>query len=179
MKKSHSIYYKHPTTVTFLYSRAVNKRVFAVIRFLVLAALAGPASADVTCSVSSSGVSFGSYDVFSAVDNDAAGDIGVSCTGLTDNSTAAYEILLSTGGGSYVSRLMASESNYLAYNLYTNSSYSTIWGDNSTGTDVISDSYSLGLTTVTNNYSVYGRIPAGQNVLVGSYSDMLIVTVNY
>lgn len=171
------IYYKRPAAIACSGSSAVRNRVFAAM--LSLGVPAGSVYADATCSVSTSGVSFGAYDVFSPGANDAAGNISVACTGLTESSTAAYDILLSTGGGSYASRLMASGSNPLTYNLYTNSSRSIVWGDGSAGTAVVSDGYGLGLTTVTNHYPIYGRIPAGQNAYVGNYSDTLVVTVNY
>lgn len=74
-----------------------------------------------------------------------------------------------------------SGSNPLSYNLYTNSSRTTIWGDGTGGTSIISRNFILGLLgsiTLTNN--VYGRLPAGQTTAaVGSYGDTITVTVNY
>jgi spore coat protein U-like protein len=138
--------------------------------------LTGTAYADASCTVSSTGVSFGAYDVFNT---DTTGNISVACTGLTESSTVAYDILISTGGGSYPSRAMTSGGHLLNYNLYINNSRSIVWGDGSAGTAKISDGYGLGLSAVIKDYSIYGRIPARQNGYVGSYSDMIIVTVNY
>ena len=156
-----------------------GSRIFVAIVFLTLGVQAGSAYADSTCSVSTSGVSFGAYDVFSPSANETVGNISVACTGLTGSSSAAYDILISTGGGSFTSRLMSSGSHTLAYNLYTDSNRSIVWGDGSVGTQIVSDSYSLGLSQVTKDYSIYGRIPAQQNAYVGSYSDTLVVTVNF
>ena len=75
--------------------------------------------------------------------------------------------------------MMVNEDKTLVYNLYTQANYAIIWGDGSPGTAVISDSYSVGQDTISNQYPIYGRIPAGQNSYIGSYIDILIVTVNY
>lgn len=179
MQRSYSINFKCLATVTHSDLRAASQHFFSAIRFLALAILTGTVYADATCTINSNGVNFGTYDVFSLADNETVGDIGVSCTGLTESSTASYDIQISAGEGSFTSRLMTSGSSHLNYNLYINSSYSIVWGDNSGSTAVISDSYSLGLDTVTNHYPVYGLIPARQNVDVGNYNDTLIVTVNY
>jgi len=144
-----------------------------------LGVLSGTAYADASCTVSSTGVSFGAYDVFNTSDTDTTGNISVACTGLTESSTVAYDILISTGGGSYASRAMNSGGHLLSYNLYTNNSRSIVWGDGSAGTAKISDGYGLGLSAIIKDYSIYGRIPARQNAYVGSYNDMIIVTVNY
>lgn len=74
---------------------------------------------------------------------------------------------------------MRSGSNTLGYNLYTDATRSTIWGDGNAGTFTIADAYVLTAITITRNYPVYGRIFPGQNVRVGSYADSITVTVNY
>lgn len=171
------IYYQQPATITCSGAYAFSQLMFAAL--LSLGVLTSSAYADATCSVNTSGVSFGDYDVFNPSDNDTTGNISVACAGLTESSTVAYDILISTGGGSYASRSMTSGGHVLTYNLYTNNSRSIVWGDGSAGTAKISDGYSLGLNTVTKDYFIYGRIPARQNAYVGSYSDTIIVTVNY
>lgn len=122
----------------------------------------------VTCSVSASGVNFGSYDVFSNVSSDGAGSVSVSC-----DEAASYSIAISAGNGSYASRWMASGAHQLAYNLYRDASRTTIWGDGTGGSAVVSGSGS-GAT-----HTVYGRIPSRQNVYAGSYSDNIVVIVTY
>lgn len=67
----------------------------------------------------------------------------------------------------------------IEYNLYTDSTRTTLWGDGSAGTSYVSDGYLLGLLTVSRNYPVYGRVPAGQNLPAGVYSDVVVVTVDY
>jgi spore coat protein U domain-containing protein, fimbrial subunit CupE1/2/3/6 len=83
----------------------------------------------------------------------------------------------SGGSGGFNPRQMrrAGASDLLGYNLYTTASMSTVWGDGSAGTSTVF------LSKVNRNHpvttSVYGRIPPGQNVSVGSYADTLTVTI--
>lgn len=121
-----------------------------------------------TCSLSVQGVSFGSYDTFSNAALDSTGDIGVSC----DVSTP-YTIALSPGGGSYALRVMSSGAHTLNYNLYTDATRTTVWGDGTGGTATV------GGSAASANYTVYGRISASQNAYVGSYSDIITVTLNF
>lgn len=121
-----------------------------------------------TCSVSTTGVNFGSYDVFSNVNSDGAGSVSVSC-----DAAASYSIAISSGNGPYALRLMVSGTHQLAYNLYRDASRSTIWGDGTGGSAVVSGS-GTGAT-----HTVYGRIPSRQNVYAGSYSDNIVVIVTY
>jgi spore coat protein U-like protein len=131
-----------------------------------------------SCTVSANGgVSFGVYDVFSASAKDATGDISVTCSGI--GLLVGYDILVGTGNGSFASRYMLSGSHQLFYNLFTTLGYSIIWGDGSPGTAKIHDGYTLGLFPRTEHYPIYGRIPARQNTYVGSYSDTILMTINF
>lgn len=153
---------------------ADGRRFFPAILALVL----GAGSAyGAKCTVSTSGVSFGVYDVFSTGNNEATGYINVSCNAI--GVLVSYNILLSTGGGSFASRSMASGSHNFAYNLYTTSGYSIVWGDGTGGTGTVSDSFPKGENSRDRDHAVYGRIPAGQNAYVGNYSDTITVTINY
>lgn len=120
------------------------------------------------CTVSAQSVLFGNYDVFSSQPLDGAGNIGVNCS-----PGASYTLSLSTGGGSYSQRELAGSTQILYYNLYTSASRSVVWGDGIGGTGTVSGSGESA------NHTVYGRIPAGQNLPVGSYSDTIIVTVTF
>jgi spore coat protein U-like protein len=122
------------------------------------------------CTISTSGLSFGNYDVFSTTNTDITGTINVNCTNKT-----SYVLSLSTGSGTYSSRTMKSGTNILAYNLFLDPTHLTIWGDGSAGTGTVSGS-GTGANTAT---TVYGRIAARQNVRVGTYSDVITVTVTY
>jgi spore coat protein U-like protein len=120
------------------------------------------------CNLTAVGVSFGNYNVFSGQDTDVTGAVTVSC-----QSAAMYSISLSPGFGSFTGRRLTNGIYQLGYNLFTDPQRLTIWGDGSGGTAAVSGSGTGG------TYTVFGRIPAGQNAYVGSYNDMIVVTVTY
>jgi spore coat protein U-like protein len=120
------------------------------------------------CSLSVIGLSFGSYDVFGALPLEITGSVTVTC-----NEATPYTITLSPGAGSYSGRSMPGTSGALTYNLYLDPGRTTVWGDGSAGTGIISD------TGTSGTYTVYGRISAGQNAFIGNYSDSIIVTLTY
>lgn len=131
-------------------------------------ALPACARAATTCTLTITNVAFAAYDVFTKTKTNSTGKVKVKCSAI-----ATYTISLSPGSGTFTSRLMQSGSGQLDYNLYTSSTHTTIWGDGTSGTSTVSAT-SLGAT-----YTVYGQIPALQNVPVGSYSDTITVTVTY
>jgi spore coat protein U-like protein len=160
--------------VTALSMSRIARRVLAV----VLLCLSGSAGA--ACSVSATAVGFGNYNPLSAFDTDATGTVTVTCSGLA-SVLLSYEILLSKGSaGSYTPRRMASGGNTLNYNLYTNITRTTIWGDNTGGSSRVTGAILVQLLVPTSNlHTIYGRIPASQNVAAGSYGDTITVTLNY
>jgi spore coat protein U-like protein len=121
-----------------------------------------------TCTVTITNLAFAAYDVFSKTKTTSTGKVKVKC-----NVLDTYTISLSAGFGTFTSRVLESGSDQLDYNLYTNSAHTTIWGDGTSGTSTVSAT-STGAT-----YTVYGLIPARQNVPVGTYSDTITVTVTY
>jgi spore coat protein U-like protein len=129
-----------------------------------------PARADAAhCTVTTVSVAFGAYDPRAAAATDGVGSVIVSCSGNPGSST-----LSSTTGqsGTYSARVMTAGSYSLSYNLYTTSSRTTQWGDGSGGTAVLS-------LNSAGTYTIYGRIPALQNVGAGTYSDSIVVTLTY
>jgi len=177
------IEYQHSETGADYGPHTVKHRFFAAILALALGSIADFAYG-ASCSVSSSGVSFGVYNVFNSGDNDSAGIIRVSCTGLSSVG-AAYEIKLNVGvgsGSSFSSRVMASttdSSHHLNYNLYTNSSHTSVWGDGSAGTTTVSGGFLLGIDSQATDHDIFRRILARQNAYVGSYSDTVTMTINF
>jgi spore coat protein U-like protein len=153
----------------------VKTRVLS-LALVVAAALAWsvPARA-VSCTISATvPVAFGAYDRTSGTALDSSGSVTYQCgiAGLLDVLT----ITMSTGNGTYASRTMLNGANPMSYNLYTNAGRTTVWGDGSSGTAVYGP-VTLNLLAIT--VPVYGRIPPGQNVAVGSFSDTIVVTLNF
>lgn len=128
------------------------------------------------CTVSATGINFGAYDVFNALDTDSTGTVTITC----DDSppvTATIEIGVSPISGGFNPRQMqhVSLADLLNYNLYTKNNRNTIWGDGTGGSSsVTKKAGNSNPTTLT----YYGSIPATQNVSVGVYGDTLMVTVS-
>jgi spore coat protein U-like protein len=120
------------------------------------------------CTLTTSGIAFGGYDPFVNQDVDSAANISVTC-----DETTSYSIALSTGNGTYETRAMTSGLHHLLYNLYVDATLTTVWGDGTGQSATVSDTQSAA------NYTVYGRIPAGQNPYVGVYSDTIVITVTF
>lgn len=133
-----------------------------------------------SCSASATPTSFGTYNPFSQAPLDTTGRVTVTCQDVL-NIVVSYTIRLSAGSsGDYTTREMAGPGYQLQYNLYTDSARSSVWGDGSGGSATVSDGYLLAvLFPVVRSYDVYGRITGGQNVPPGSYSDTIIVTIDY
>jgi spore coat protein U-like protein len=125
------------------------------------------------CTVSATDLNFGDYDASHPSARDASSTLGVTCSNGQD-----YTVALGTGSGSgatIADRKMTSGANTLNYGLYSDSSHNTIWGDGTLASVTVpgtGDGQAQSLT-------VHGRIPPGQHVASGTYSDTITVTLNY
>jgi len=144
---------------------------------LLLLVSAGDAVA--ACNVSATGISFGPYDVFAPSPLDSTGSVSVSCDELPP-ADVVIEIGPSPGSGGFSPRQMRHLSlpDRLSYNLFTDASRSSVWGDGTAGTQTVF------LKNVKRQKppvmtTIYGRIPPGQNVPVGAYTDTLTVTITW
>jgi spore coat protein U-like protein len=144
-----------------------------------------PVTASVTanCTISTaSAVAFGAYDpvVTNATSGSplvATGTINVSCT-----SGASTTVTLSEGtnhdtgtstAAAPVRRMNDGGTNYLSYQLYSEGTRTTVWGDTApTGLAYSGIGSQESLT-------VYGRVPGAQNVPSGSYSDTVVATITF
>lgn len=143
-----------------------------ILRLALLAAsLCGaPAFA---CSISVSGVPFGAYDTLSPSAVITAAQIEIDC----QKGNQQPEVALGTGAaGSYAPREMGGPPDVLQYNLFTNATYTTVWGDGRGGTSTV---WPAEVRNKSFRATIYGRIPGGQNVHAGSYSDTVFITVNF
>ncbi len=136
--------------------------------------LAGRARA--ACTVATTNVNFGNYDAFIATPLDSTGSVTVSCD-QNPPTDVTVAIGASTTSGGFYPRMMRHtfRPDRLNYNFFTNSSVNVIWGDGTAGTETVL------LRKINRNRpktaTIYGRIPPGQNVSSGSYSDRLTVTI--
>jgi spore coat protein U-like protein len=150
---------------------------------MLLLMVAAPVAGTVSCSVSATGISFGSYDVFAASPITSTTTISVTCTLQSGGATTVnYAIALAPGASNtFVQRQMKNGVNALGYNLYSDSARTTVWGDGTGSTQTVSGSMRVkpSTPTLTNNFTGYGSVPALQDVGVGAYSDNITITVTY
>ena len=146
---------------------------------LILGWCAGISQAAATCDISSSSSAFGNYDSIANQDRDTTAVVSITCSGTVGDSVS-YTISLSSGSGAYSNRQLISAVGPLNYNLYTDISRSQVWGDGAAATATVGDSYTLSVSPSTRNYTIYGRIPAGQtSAMPGAYSDNIVMTLVY
>lgn len=133
-----------------------------------------------------SGVAFGLYDPLTGSHRDSDGSITLSCrkTGLGAifGGSIDYEIRLNAGSsGSFMPRAMSSGVDTLEYNLYTEQTRNTVWGDGAGGTVSKMGGLSFGFLAgdKTETFTIYGRVFGGQYVSAGTYTDMITATVLY
>jgi spore coat protein U-like protein len=137
-----------------------------------------PAPSDaMTCSFTSVvGVSFGSYSVLATSPVDTAGSVTYLCeSGPADFITIDIDAGTS---GTFSARTLVNGGSTLSYNLYESATRTgNPWGNGAGGTThygpVLAE---LDTPTV---ITVYGRIPAQQNVPAGAYADTVVVTINF
>jgi spore coat protein U-like protein len=119
---------------------------------------------------SSSGIFFGNYSSGSPLNiNGTVQFLCTTTTPWTISSNAG-----TTSGGTIPNRLLANGSNTLPYQLYTDSTYTTIFGNGTSGSS-FTGVFDNGYKTLT----IYGKVPSGNYPLPGSYSDSITITLTY
>lgn len=137
------------------------------------------ALAALSCSATALGVVFPNYNGLSSPSSYTygSGSVTVSCLNLLFATPITVSITKGNAT-SYNPRAMIFGSYVLNYNLYIDGAYTQIWGDGTGGSVSKSDTIG-GLLGSSLTYTVYGRLPGGQNVAAGAYTDTVFVTVIY
>ncbi len=132
------------------------------------------------CTVSTTGLNFTNYDVFSPLAYNTTGTVSVLCT-IAPPPDVTISIGPSTHSGGFIPRQMkhASLPDLLSYNLYIDAGGTSVWGDGTSGTQTVflkkvKKSKKKPKPVVT---TIYGIVPPLQNVSIGTYSDLLTVTI--
>ena len=126
------------------------------------------------CDIRTTPLAFGTYDplVQHAVQPlDRAGSITITCTKGTA-ATIGLDGGLRTSG---TNRNLSSGSAMLAYDLFQDASRTQPWGDGEADALDAGDAPSDAPRT----FVVFGRIFAGQDVPVGTYTDSVVVLVDF
>jgi spore coat protein U-like protein len=152
----------------------------AELVFIVLLLLAPSQAQAGSCTISVTGLVFGSYNVFSSAPAASTGTISHSCKwqGWEVQQGQTFKITISAGqSGNHTARTMRNGADALTYNVFMDASATLIWGDGTGGTSDFT-----GLAKPGNNdddLTLYGMIPAGQDVSAGTYADTLNVMIDY
>jgi spore coat protein U-like protein len=126
------------------------------------------------CSISLTNVQFGTYDVFTAVPLRSTGAVVYRC----GNRVRTITIALTRGqSGTYVPRTMQRAGQPLLYNLYLDAALAAVWGDGSAATSLYSARNARNNRDV--SITIYGSIPALQDVAPGVYTDDVTATINF
>ncbi len=153
----------------------MTKRILLGLALVLAASWPTSAARAASCSFNTiAGVSFGNYDVFASTATASAGNLAYTCTG-----GASVTITLSKGSApSFSPRwLLGPPGFHLTYNLYLDAGGSTIWGDGTGTTSLYGPISPADNATVM--VPIFGSIPAGQDVPVGSYSDTVTATITF
>lgn len=131
---------------------------------------------------STSNVDFGNINDIGSTSRDytAQGAVNTTC-----NNGTPYSIYLGDGNNRIAGgfrRMTNGSSQYIPYQLYQNSTYSTVW-DTTGGVTAVGGSGGVSKTGSGSAQStnVYGKIPQGTTISTtpGNYSDSVVVTVTY
>jgi spore coat protein U domain-containing protein, fimbrial subunit CupE1/2/3/6 len=124
------------------------------------------------CTIAPATLNFANYEPSDAVADSATGTITVTCT-----QGSVFWIGLANGldfAGGF--RQMANGADRLRYELFRDAGFGVPW-DNA---DPLVGPYTITAASAAPiDSTVYGRIPAAQNVPTGVYSDTVVMTVNF
>ncbi len=149
------------------------KRAPRIAAFALALVVLVPAICRADCSITTTGVNFGPYNVFGTSPVDSTGSVRYQCSGNTSDFTIAI------GRGSsatFTPRTLLNGGDALNYNLYLDAARTSIWGDGTSGTSLFMAANPSGKAV---GVTIFGRIPPGQDVSAGSYSDSIVVTIQF
>ncbi|EJL32029.1 spore coat U domain-containing protein [Novosphingobium sp. AP12] len=131
------------------------------------------------CTVSTTPLSFGTYNPGSAAPTTATATVNANCISVSVPMQATVDLSLSAGtSGNAAARQMASGAARLDYNIYQDSGYSTVWGNGSNGGQLQSMTIN-NLLSFSATKTAYGRIPARSFPKSGAYTDSIVVTFTF
>jgi len=130
------------------------------------------------CTISATDLNFGAYDPVVANKTtalDVNTTVTVLCTKGSTGVTVGLDLGIHAAAGN---RFMSNGTDSLQYELYSDSAGGTLWANAGAGLVTWPAFGPIGAGAGT-PHTVFGRIPAGQDVSVGSYNDTVTATVNF
>lgn len=131
------------------------------------------------CTISANALAFGSYDpVYTNTSGnplDGSTTLSVTCTSGASTTVTLDQGLHPAGGSTNAIplRQMKTGSSYLAYFLYQDGGYGTVWGN------TVGSGQSYSGTGNTDTLTVYGQVTGGQNEPSGTYTDTVTATITF
>ena len=124
-----------------------------------------------SCNVTGGTLAFGNYDVLSAVPTDASMIFTAACA---TGTSATIGLGLGAHASGSTRRLADNDGDLLSYELYKDSGHATVWGQSGSAAVAY-----VSASSAANNFTVYGRIAAQQNVDVSTYADSVTITITF
>lgn len=149
----------------------------ALVGAATLAAPALGAPPDSCTFTAVSGVNFGNYDVLNALPSLSNGSLTYNCTNFPAGGETVTIFLSKGNSATYSPRHMLNGLQNLTYNLYLDAGLTKIWGNGAGGSLIYGPVLTLNNTPAT--VTIFGRIPAAQDVGAGAYSDTITATINW
>lgn len=131
------------------------------------------------CNVSTTSLSFGTYNPSQGSPTAATATVSASCISVSTPMNSTVDLSLSAGtSGTASGRQMANGATRLNYNIYQDGAYATIWGNGSNGGQLQSMTIN-NLLSFNATRTAFGRIPVHQYVKAGGYTDSIVVTFTF
>lgn len=170
-------YLHQVTNAVFGYSDATNANCATNVSLGGTYTLRATATLQGSCMISAQTLNFGTHNTLNVV-RDAQANLTVTCTNGTP-----YTVKLDGGRAANVNArrmyLNGIGPPTIAYNLYTNSARTTIWGTGGgSGSTVLGNGTGSGQGTP-QTLTVYGRVPTTPTFVAGAYTDVVTATVEF
>lgn len=142
-------------------------------QLLLLILLCGVKVASANCLFNVSNLDFGNYhSPYQQADVLSSSPIGVMCDNLSAGNTLTIKMY--QGQSSSFNRYLSNGKDNLYYNLYLDSSRTTVWGDGSNGTSVYNATIGQNTTIM-----VFSSVYKNQNISPGMYQDNIVFEMNF
>lgn len=135
------------------------------------------------CYITAPNMNFGTYNIFSTAALTSTMTFTLSCgngwNGHGKQTTGStISITFGTGSsGTYTNRTLSNGTDTLDYNLYADAAHTEVLGDGSNNTFYFAG-YAPN-SSFSASGTVYGLLPAQQNVSPGTYNDVVMITLTY
>ena len=140
--------------------------------------MAVSATISANCTIAAGALGFGAYDPIvanAAAPLSGTATINVTCTNAASTTITLDQGLNPAGGSTNAAplRQMAAGGSFLTYGLFQDNAHTITWG-NTAGTGVVYTG-----TGVAGSVTVFGQVPAAQNLPAGTYNDTVVATITF